>query len=129
MSAFSAHHGKTPPQIGEALLDSAALDDLAEMSRDPSLVARVARLYCTTAPARIAELRDAIARADVKATASAAHGLKSMSLNIGAQAVAQLAGAIERDARENQGLADDPRVEALAQLAELTYSALRERAV
>jgi two-component system sensor histidine kinase BarA len=119
---------ETPSPAGEPLLDGAALDDLTEMSRDPSLVARIARLYCTTAPARIAELRDAIARADVKATASAAHGLKSMSLNIGAQAVAQLAAAIERDARETQGLADGSRIEALAQLAEQTYSALRERA-
>ena len=118
-----------PPTVKiETVLDPAALDGLAEMSRDPGLVARIARLYCATAPTRIAELREAVARADLKAAASAAHALKSMSLNIGAQAVAESAANIERDARENASLADGARLTTLSELAEQTYNALRERA-
>jgi len=116
-----------PAPMGDALLDSAALDGLSEMSGDPGLVARVARLYCATAPARIADLREAMSRADIKATASAAHALKSMSLNIGAQAVAQSAASIERDAREDKAMLNEAEFDALIHLAERTYSALREK--
>ena len=98
------------------------------MSGDAGLVARVARLYCNTAPTRIAELREAIARADVKGAASAAHALKSMSLNIGAQAVAESAANIEQKAREDQTLVDLPGVERLASLAEETFALLLKRA-
>jgi signal transduction histidine kinase len=106
------------------LLDLAALDDLREMSRDTELVARVARLYCSTAPMRLAELRDAIGRADLKGAASAAHALKSMSMNIGARAVAESAAKIERHARESEARIEQPDVERLASLAEETYALL-----
>ena len=98
------------------------------MSTDATLVARVARLYCATAPARIAELRDAIARADAMGAAAAAHAIKSMSLNIGAQAVAETAGDIERDARESGAPGSSENVDHLAALAEETFALLMQRA-
>ena len=110
------------------LLDPSALDGLREMSTDATLVARVARLYCATAPARIAELRDAIARADAMGAAAAAHAIKSMSLNIGAQAVAETAGDIERDARESGAPGSSENVDHLAALAEETFALLMQRA-
>ncbi len=115
---------KSPPK----LLDRAALDGLREMSGDDALVARVARLYRDTAPARIAELGEAISRADVRGAASAAHALKSMSLNIGAQAVAAAAGDIERRARERDALADKAAFDQLSSLAEETFALLRRDA-
>ncbi len=119
---------EAPAQTAPQLLDPAALDGLREMSADGSLVARVARLYCANAPARIADLRDAIAHADATGAAAAAHALKSMSLNIGAQAVAETAGDIERSARETGAPGDAAAVDQLTALAERTYALLLRRA-
>jgi two-component system sensor histidine kinase BarA len=46
------------------------------------------------------ELEAALARGDAPAVSRAAHGLKSMSANIGAAQVKDRAGAIERTARD-----------------------------
>ena len=78
------------PAVATRLLNPAVLDGLLEMSGGAtSIVARVARLYCDHAPARLAELKEAVAQEDFKRVASAAHAIKSMSLNIGAEAVAE----------------------------------------
>ncbi len=119
------------PAAAEAiptLIDPAALEGLREMSGDPGLVARVARLYCATAPTHVAELREAVAAADLKRTASAAHALKSMSLNIGARALAASAALIEHNARDDRELAAAADVERLAELAERTFAKLRRDA-
>ena len=85
------------------------------------------RLSCNTAPTRIAELREAVARADVKGAASAAHALKSMSLNIGAQAVVKSAAKISRKFVRID-LIDLPGVERLKSLAKETFALLLQRA-
>ncbi len=73
-------------------------------------------------------MRDAIAHADATGAAAAAHALKSMSLNIGAQAVAETAGDIERSARETGAPGDAAAVDQLTALAERTYALLLRRA-
>ena len=88
------------------------------------LVERVARLYRDHAPMRIAELRDAIERSQFKGAASAAHALKSMSLNIGARAVAEAAAKIEHNANTSHVLLTDQVVEELNSLAEQTCALL-----
>ena len=64
-------------------------------------VRKVIGLYATHAPDAVAQLTQAHARGDGEAAARAAHALKSMSLNIGARAVATAAAAIERAIRED----------------------------
>jgi two-component system sensor histidine kinase BarA len=117
-----------PAKANSTLLDPAALEGLREMSGDAALVARVARLYCATAPTHIAELREAVAAADVRRSASAAHALKSMSLNIGARAMAASAARIEQNARDCGQPAEAADVDQLAELAEQTFIKLREEA-
>ena len=124
----SAKPADAPITEAPPILDEAALEDLRRMSGDDALVARVARLYCLGAPDKIGELRAAVARADLPATASAAHALKSMSLNIGARAVANSAENIERGVREHGAAANAEDVERLAGLAEETFALLRPRA-
>jgi two-component system sensor histidine kinase BarA len=116
------------PAVVEAaatLLDPAALEGLREMSGGAGhLVERVARLYREHAPMRVAELREAIGRSQFKTVASAAHALKSMSLNIGAKAVAEAAAAIEHHANDNQSLLTIEAVDRLHALAERTCELL-----
>ena len=130
VGATAAPQAKTPaagPKAPPKLLNTAALDGLAEMSGDVALVARVARLYCATAPARIAELREALERNDLKGQAAAAHALKSMSLNIGAEAIAATAARLERQAREAEKPAAPGDVDRLAAQAEETFALLRAK--
>jgi two-component system sensor histidine kinase BarA len=115
-------------KASSALLDPAALEGLREMSGDAALVARVARLYCATAPTHIAELREAAAAGDIRRSASAAHALKSMSLNIGARAMAASAARIEQNARDSGQPAEPADVDQLAELAERTFAKLRQEA-
>ncbi len=132
--AATAPGTEHPPQVevtpssndvSACLLDPEALAGLREMSGGAThLVERVARLYRDHAPMRIAELRDAIERSQFKGAASAAHALKSMSLNIGARAVAEAAAKIEHDANTGHALLTDQVVEELNSLAEQTCALL-----
>jgi EAL domain-containing protein (putative c-di-GMP-specific phosphodiesterase class I) len=63
-------------------------------------VARVRKLYRDNAPDAAKRVIAAAAAADAVEAAKAAHALKSMSLNIGARAVAEIAARIESDARD-----------------------------
>ncbi len=78
----------------------------------PDFVARVLSLYRENAPPAIDALATAAQAGDWEAAARAAHALKSMSLNIGAEALAEAAGAIERAGRGESGRAGSGRVEA-----------------
>jgi signal transduction histidine kinase/EAL domain-containing protein (putative c-di-GMP-specific phosphodiesterase class I)/DNA-binding NarL/FixJ family response regulator/HPt (histidine-containing phosphotransfer) domain-containing protein len=83
------------------LFDPVIRDELASMARNgrPDFVARVEALYAANAPARLQDLRDAVSAGDLDAAARAAHALKSMSLSLGAAAVARVASAAESAAR------------------------------
>jgi len=65
----------------------------------PDFVQRVAGLYIDQAPKRLAELVAAVDIGDQETAARAAHAVKSMSLSLGAQAVADAAASAERRAR------------------------------
>jgi signal transduction histidine kinase/EAL domain-containing protein (putative c-di-GMP-specific phosphodiesterase class I) len=85
-----------------ALIDPAVAAELAHMadSGRADFVARVTRLYREHAPVAVRSMVEAAAAGDRAETARAAHALKSMSGNIGARAVADMAGRIEAAARE-----------------------------
>ena len=63
---------------------------------------RVVGLYLEHAPAAIQELRELVSSGDTAGIARAAHLLKSMSGNIGATRVAEMANEIERLAKQEQ---------------------------
>jgi two-component system, NarL family, sensor histidine kinase BarA len=99
----------------------AELDAIA--LRKPEFLDRVQGLYRANAPLRADEIDAALLAGDMDALARAAHALKSMSLSIGARAVATAASTVEAGARENRaGL--HAVVEDLRHALELTWTAL-----
>ena len=108
---------------GEAgLIDAkvaAQLEAIAAGGRS-EFVSRVYSLYRENAPDSVLKLMDAAAHSDTPACAKAAHALKSMSFNIGASAVAALAGDIELAAREG----DTPSPTTIAELQNLLAATL-----
>jgi two-component system sensor histidine kinase BarA len=84
------------------LIDPVIAAELAQMadSGRADFVARVTRLYREHAPVALRTMVEAAVAGDRAETARAAHALKSMSGNIGARAVADMAGRIEAAARE-----------------------------
>ncbi len=90
-----------PPVVQESLFDPAVREDLAKMASagKADFVARIQSLYAEHAPERMADLVAAWRMADAEAVARAAHALKSMSLSLGARAVAEACSAIEASAR------------------------------
>ena len=106
----------SPAAGADDLFDPAVRAELEAMAQNgrPDFVERIANLYATNAPLRFEDLRAAMAASDLDAAARAAHALKSMSLSLGASAVAKAASAAERAARENAGDAIDlPAIQAL----------------
>ncbi|MDV2987588.1 UNVERIFIED_CONTAM: ATP-binding protein [Methylobacteriaceae bacterium AG10] len=96
------------PRVSEdRLLDAPTIANLEELG-DRDFLERILRLYLAQAPQALRDLDTALARGDAPAVSRAAHGLKSMSANIGAVQVKDRAGAIERAARDGAltGLAD-----------------------
>lgn len=119
-----------PSSDAAALLDEDTVAQIAEMGAlsGAGFLARIVGLYCEHAPPALAALVDAVRDAAAPdAVASAAHSLKSMSLNIGAAALAARLAEIETAAREEGRL---PAAEALPGLEVLladTITTLRER--
>ena len=103
--ASSPHDG-----ADKALFDPAIRAELAAMSLNgrPNFVARVEALYAANAPARLQDLRTALSAGDLEACAQAAHALKSMSLSLGASAVARAAASAEMAARTGETRGIDP---------------------
>ncbi len=86
---------------GDDLFDPEVRAELRSMGSDgaDSFVARVERLYLDNAPLRAADLMAAVGAGDQEAAARAAHALKSMSLSLGARAVATASSELEQQAR------------------------------
>ncbi|BAU92403.1 ATPase domain-containing protein [Methylorubrum populi] len=115
------------PAMSEvALLDEPTIANLEELG-DRDFLERILHLYVAQAPQALLALEDALARDDAPDVARAAHGLKSMSANIGAAQVKDRAGAIERAARDGNlaSLADG--ASGLDDLLARTVSALHLR--
>jgi two-component system, NarL family, sensor histidine kinase BarA len=104
----------------------AEMESMAAAGR-ADFVARVHGLYRDNAPGCVAQLVEAQALQDAAEAARAAHALKSMSLNIGARVVAELAARIEADAREH-GRIDGRQLEILDRTLQSTLAALDGRA-
>ncbi len=101
----STHAAKTAPS---ELFDMQVQGDLAAMAEagKADFVARVFKLYRDNAPGAADRVVRSLAAGDPADAGKAAHALKSMSLNIGARAVAEQAAALE--ARALAGETIDP---------------------
>ncbi|HEX7759989.1 MAG TPA: EAL domain-containing protein, partial [Caulobacteraceae bacterium] len=90
------------PLVTSELLDPQIAGELARMAAmgKADFVDRVRRLYRENAPDAVRAVIEGSVDRDADAVASAAHALKSMSLNMGARVVAESAGRIEIQARD-----------------------------
>ncbi|MCS6625280.1 EAL domain-containing protein [Roseibacterium beibuensis] len=109
----------------DSLFDPAVREDLAKMASagKADFVARIQALYAEHAPERMADLAAAWTDDNAEAVARAAHALKSMSLSLGARAVAEATSAIEASARA--GVLPPGALERLQGLLTDTLNALR----
>ena len=87
------------PALDGSLFDLSVTRPLLE--RNDAFVARVLDLYRKHGPDSLAAMVAAFKAGDSDGLARAAHALKSMSLNIGARAVAEAAARIEQAIRED----------------------------
>ncbi|HEX8470034.1 MAG TPA: EAL domain-containing protein, partial [Brevundimonas sp.] len=108
------------------LFDPSIRADLFSMGRNgrADFVDRVHSLYATNAPLRLTEIVDSATANDNDSLARAAHALKSMSLSLGASAVAREASRIETAARSGA----PAEVEAIQSLVSRTLAAMAEPA-
>ena len=100
--AVPAAQPAAPIATDETLFDATVIRPLFERKArgdDAAFVIRVLDLYRRHGPEALANIVAAHQARDVDALARAAHALKSMSLNIGAKAVAGAAGGIEKAIR------------------------------
>jgi two-component system sensor histidine kinase BarA len=111
----------------EGLFDPQVTAELASMAEGgkADFVERVRQLYRDNAPPAARRVIEAAASGSTHEAALAAHALKSMSLNIGAKAVAELAGRIEARARD-PGVVDSALAESLYRRLLETLDALEQ---
>lgn len=95
------------------VFDPVALDSLAQIDEDGSLVGELIRLYHSDSSALVAGLRSAWSAGDVERLGTTAHTLKSASGLVGAVDVMTLARDIETRAREQYALADEATIAAV----------------
>ena len=88
----------------DAVLDPTTMQQLQDLGGDsePGLFDELLGLYMTDARRRIRELQEARDRRDWPILEYAAHALKSGSLNIGANSVAELCHHLELAVREGR---------------------------
>ncbi|MEA1830870.1 ATP-binding protein [Methylobacterium durans] len=101
----------------------ASLSDIAEQSGS-SFIQRLLRLFREHGPTALDALHAAATASDAPASASAAHSLKSMCANVGAEALAGRLAEIERAARVDGICADAACVPALRALFDRTATEL-----
>lgn len=95
----AAGGGAAPVQT--AILDTEALATLRELrqSNKPDPVAELIDLFLRGTPARLQEMKDAIAKQDAAGLESAAHNLSGCASNLGAKQLADLCQRLEEQAQ------------------------------
>lgn len=83
------------------VLDPTTLDAIRGLQEEgeDDLLAELIDLFLEDAPARVAGMRDAIAREDWRALASWAHSLKGSCGSLGALQMAEICGRLEQHGR------------------------------
>jgi EAL domain-containing protein (putative c-di-GMP-specific phosphodiesterase class I)/CheY-like chemotaxis protein len=114
-------------EVRTDLFDTAMRAELLGMARNgrADFVERVHALYATNAPLQLAEIVQGAASEDADRLARAAHALKSMSLSLGASAVARETSRIETAARSGEPVASIG-IESIQSLVALTLAAMTQ---
>jgi two-component system sensor histidine kinase BarA len=126
-SGLRADQASTVKVSGEdSLVDRDAIEQLRQMqSRGKGdFVHKVLGLYRQHAPKTISHMREAAAAGQAEACAHAAHALKSMSYNIGAKRVAELAAAVETSGKLHGHCPTRTAIEELAALVDRSLGAI-----
>ncbi|MCC6778147.1 MAG: EAL domain-containing protein [Hyphomicrobiales bacterium] len=112
-----------------ASLDAAVVGELERLQvlGKGDFVCKVVGLYLEHAPVAIERLEQAAACGSADECAKAAHALKSMSYNIGAKKVAELALALETAAKLRQEVTTVPEIGELRAAMNAASSQLREQ--
>jgi len=114
-----------PVERGAAVIDETDL--LARVGGDAALAGEVLQLFADDAPARLAELNDAFALADLTRLRRAAHAIKGAAGTVGALALAASARELEQAAANADTAALPGGVERVRAASTLLDATLRER--
>ena len=113
--------------VWHTVLDAACLERLHEL--DPSgqggLVARVMRTYVQSLAKLLDQLALARTTGDPAALRHVAHTLKSSSASVGALALSELCGEVERGLRDGGTPPQAAQIDAMAREGERVLAALR----
>ena len=118
-----------PVDTHSDVIDRSTFDELARLSANGSgdFLGRIVRLYLEHAPRGVDDIEHATRDGNLEGVAKAAHALKSMSLNIGAKAVAAQAACLELDAK-NSRPPDVGEIARLKQVVSATCKLIDEEA-
>jgi len=105
-------------------IDRSAIERLERLG-GPDLVGRVAALFVELGRARMAAALEAVDAGDLASVERAAHSLKSSAGNVGARALAEIAGKVERLAEEGRRDAVPAAVAGMERELERALDALR----
>jgi len=97
--AGEAEQPATQGKVSGQVFDRAAV--LARVDGDRELLANMVRLFLEEGPKLLSATRQAVAQSNAKALERAAHALKSMVGNFGADEAFRAAGDLERMGRES----------------------------
>jgi HPt (histidine-containing phosphotransfer) domain-containing protein len=110
------------------ILDTGVLAELRDMaSGSQAIVDRIIDLYASQSSACLRDLAEALKNNNLDQFGRAAHALKSMSYNVGARRIAQLAGEFENAARIENRIVAPTELETLGLQMIETSAALEKQ--
>ena len=83
-------------------LDATVVEQIQQLGGD-KLLSELVEIFLRQAPHRLQELRAGMAENDLERVAKAAHSFRSSSVSLGARAISEEAGVLERLADQGTG--------------------------
>ena len=106
-------------------LDQSALENLRTIDGDGTVLNQIIGIFLADAPQQLAGLRKALAAANAAELGSIAHGMKSASFNVGAQALGEACQRLEQQSKTGEIALAGELVERIASLLEAAEPLLR----
>lgn len=107
------------------ILDDIPLRSLWELPGGAESVLEIIQIFEEDTPQRLAGIREAVAKGDVKAATMEAHSLKGGAGNLGLLRVAELGKVLEHQFRDRGDLACEPLLEELGREIPRALAALK----